>query len=365
MRVFGNDDLPVDKNDLLTPCLLLDIDAVDRNIRKMAGFFANRPCKLRPHVKTHKSPWIAHRQVRAGAVGITCAKLEDARLFVEAGLDHVLIANEVVGARKIRELVGLAKLADIIVCVDQYENAVDLSEAAAQQGIRLKVLVEVDVGLGRCGVPSGQPAVDLVCRIGRLPGLFFQGLMGYEGGVFIDDEAEKRRIASERANLLVRTKEAVEKSGFPVGIASAGGSNTYQLTGRVPGITEVQAGSYVTMDDWNRRYGIEFEQAISVLSTVTSRPASDRLITDAGIKSLSTDHGFPRIKHEGLEWEAANEEHGRLRALNGSISLQVGEKLEIIPSHGCTTIPLFASYVAVSGGRVVGLLPIVSRGAVY
>lgn len=358
-------DTPVEKYDLLTPCLLLDLDAVERNIQKMARFFRDRPCKLRPHTKTHKSPWIAHQQIRAGAIGITCAKLEDARSFIQAGVDHVLIANQLVGARKLRELTGLARLADIVVCVDNFENAEDLSAAAVQSGTRLKVLVETDVGLGRCGVPPGQPTLDLVCRISQLPGLRFCGLMGYEGGVFLEDENEKERVTQERIDALIGTKELVERSGFQVEIVSAGGTNTYKQTGSAPGITEVQAGSYVTMDDWNTRFGIEFEQAISVLTTVISKPAPERLITDAGLKSVSTDHGLPRVKFEGLILEASNEEHGRLRALNGAVPIRVGDRIEIIPSHGCTTIPLFEKYVAVRGDCIAGELPIVSRGAVY
>lgn len=311
--MFAKPPIGRHKSELTTPCLLLDLDAAESNIARMAAFFEKSSCKVRPHSKTHKSPWIARKQMQAGAIGITCAKVQEAKAFIQAGIDPILIANQVVGRSRIEETAALATIADVTVCIDQFENACELSAAAQRHGVSLQYLIEVDVGLGRCGVPPGNATLDLLCRVSRLPSLAFKGVMGYEGGVFVDDAAEKIRITRERNQALVETAQLLQSKGFRVEIVSAGGSNTFALTGSCPGITEVQAGSYVTMDAWNSRYGIDFRQAISILTTVISRPTAGRVVTDAGIKALSTDHGLPEVvSHPGLAFEALNEEHGRL-----------------------------------------------------
>ena len=232
-----------DKKELLTPCLLLEIDAVDRNIERMASFFAGMDCKLRPHTKTHKLPLIARKQVRAGAIGITCAKVRDAKAFVEAGVEHILIANQVVGAKKIQQWVDMARSAEVIACVDSYENAHQISAVARKNGAVLDVLIEVDVGLGRCGVEPGLPTLEFLQGISKIKGVRFRGLMGFEGGLFIEDEQEKLQVCKQRNQVLVQTSRLIEEHGFEVEIASAGGANTYQVTGKCSGITEIQPGS--------------------------------------------------------------------------------------------------------------------------
>jgi D-serine deaminase-like pyridoxal phosphate-dependent protein len=354
------------KSEIPTPCLLLDVDVVDQNIKKMADFFSNLDCKLRPHAKTHKLPIIAHKQIRAGAIGITCAKLEDAKAFVEAGIGNILIANEIVGNKKIHEMTNLSRFANITVCIDDYENASDISEISQKAGSTIDVLIEVDVGLKRCGVTPGKPTLELLRRISNLKGISFKGLMGYEGGLFILGEEEKRKICNERNQVLIETVELIKKNGFPVENVSAGGSNTYNITGLCPGITDIQVGSYVTMDDWNKKYGLDFGQAITVLTTVISRPERHRVVTDAGVKAISSDHGIPRIiNHEGIVIETLNEEHGKLVLNNPSSEISTGDVLEMIPSHGCTTIPLYNRYIAVKNEYVVGEFRIISGGAVY
>lgn len=354
------------KSELPTPALLLDLDAVERNIEKMAGFFADKACKLRPHAKTHKLPWIAHRQVQAGAIGITCSKLEDAKAFAEAGIRDILISNEVVEHSKILELVNLFHLAHLTVCVDRLDNAEDLSAAALEAGVRLDVLMEVDVGIHRCGVAPGMPALELAQKLSKLPALSFRGLMGYEGGLFMMEEPEKVKTCRERNDRLIETRTLLEKSGFQVPVVSAGGSNTYRITGLRAGITDIQPGSYATMDEWNARHQIDFEQAITVLATVISRPEKERAIIDVGLKALSTDHGIPGILSPlGLEIEALNEEHGKVILKDPVSNISVGDKIEIIPSHGCTTIPLYSHYIGVKGDRTVATLRILSGGATY
>jgi len=349
------------KSEIDTPALLLDMDVAEANIRRMAEFFRGRECKLRPHAKTHKLPRIARRQLEAGAVGITCAKLGEARVFQEAGIGSILIANEIVGVTKIRALVRLMCEGDVTVCVESLENAADLSAAAAEGGVVAPILVEVNVGLNRCGVPPGKPALELVRGISRLPNLRFCGLMGYEGGLFLKNLEEKARRCREANRLLVDTRRLIEGDGFEVQIASAGGSNTFALTGTYPGITDVQVGSYVSMDDHNREYGLDYGQAVTVVATVISRPEPGRAVTDAGMKSLSTDAGLPVCVEPGLTVSALNEEHGHLRVHGREI--RAGDKIEIIPRHGCTTIPLFDRYFILRRDHVESVAEIRARGA--
>jgi len=349
------------KSEIETPALLLYMDIVEENIRRMADFFHGRDCKLRPHMKTHKLPLIARRQLEAGAIGITCAKLGEARIFQEAGINSILIANEVVGPTKIRALVRLMRRGEVIVCIDNLDNAKDLSRAASEIGGKAPVLVEVNVGLNRCGVAPGRPALELVRELSRLENLEFRGLMGYEGGLFLKDMEEKARRCAESNSRLVETRKLIEKDGFRVPIVSAGGSNTYSLTGTYPGITDVQVGSYVTMDDHSREYGMDYGQAVTVLTTVISRPEPGRAVTDAGKKSLSTDEGLPVCVDEGIEVSKLNEEHGHLSVEDRE--LRVGDKIEIIPRHGCTTIPLFDRYFVVRHDQVESVDPMYARGA--
>ena len=349
------------KSEIDTPALLLDLDVAEANIRRMADFFRDKECKLRPHMKTHKLPLLAHKQLEAGAIGITCAKLGEARVFQEAGVQSILIANEVVGETKIRTLVRLMRRGELIVCVDSMDNARDLSEAAGEAGVMAPVLVEVNVGLNRCGVAPGRPALELVREVSGLENLAFRGLMGYEGGVFLKDMEEKARRCREANRLLVDTRRLIENDGYPVEIASAGGSNTYTLSGTYPGITDVQAGSYVTMDDHSREYGMDYGQAVTVLATVISRPEPGRAVFDAGKKSLSTDEGLPVCTDEGIAVARLNEEHGHLSVERPT--LRPGDKIEIIPRHGCTTIPLFDRYFVIRDDRVESVAEMYARGA--
>lgn len=346
------------KSEIETPALLLYLDAVENNIAKMAKRFEGRPCKLRPHMKTHKLPLIAHRQMEAGAVGITCATLSEAKALLEAGVTKVLIANEVVGERKIEKLVHLAGFGDLIVCVDDYENAKAISEAAGRAARKVNVLVEVNVGLNRCGVDPGKPALEFLERIAGLKSLVFRGFMGYEGGLYIEDVEKKAATCRQSNRVLVETKELAERRGYPVEIVSAGGSNTSGLTGLYPGITDIQVGSYVTMDAHNSHYGLDFEQAVTVLATVISRPQKNRAVIDAGKKSLSTDEGLPICTTPGITISKLNEEHGHLGIDRLDHGLRAGDKIEIVPSHGCTTIPLYDRYVAIRNDHVESVLEI-------
>lgn len=349
------------KTEVDTPALLLDMGAVERNISRMAQFFADKECKLRPHVKTHKLPVIAHQQVKAGAVGITCAKLSEAEAFLHSGIWSVLIANQIVTPEKIRKMVSLAQYGDLIVAVDDFDNVRAISDAAGSIGDLMSVIVEVNVGINRCGVLPGQPTLDFVRRILDLDNIVFRGLMGYEGGLFIQDSREKMSKCGNSNQALAETRYLLEENGIPVEICSAGGSNTFTQTGICPGITDVQVGSYVTMDTHNREYGVNFEQAVYVLSTVISRPEQGRAVVDAGRKSISLDCGLPAIDADGLSLYALNEEHGLVTVEESAKDLRIGDKLLLIPSHGCTTIPFYDEYVVVRDDCVESIASIPSR----
>jgi D-serine deaminase-like pyridoxal phosphate-dependent protein len=348
-----------------TPALLIDLPAMERNLARMAAFFADKPAKLRPHAKTHKSPVIAQKQLAAGnAVGITCAKLGEAEVMVEGGIKNVLIANQIVGRQKIARLAALARHAEIMVAVDNPDNVADLAAAARAAGSHIDVLVEVNVGMNRCGVEPGEPALALARVVAESEGLRFLGLQGYEGHLVMNPNPEERREKALAAmGTLVATRRLIESSGLPVQIVSGVGTGTYNVSGNVPGIDEVQAGSYVFMDTKYRSVGIDFECALTVLATVISRPTPTLAITDAGAKVLSYEFGLPELKGiPGGALKRLSEEHGTIVFDAPNDSVKVGDKVELIVSHGCTTINLHDRYFAIRDGRLEAVWPIAARG---
>ena len=352
------------KWDLDTPALCLDLRALDRNITRMADFVREGPTGVRPHSKTHKCPVIAWRQLRAGAVGITCAKLGEAEAMANAGIRDILIANQIIGATKISRLVGLAADSEIMVAVEAVENARQISEAALIAGLRVRTLIEVDTGMGRCGTLPGSETLNLAREMARLPGLRLEGIMGYEGHAVMIPDRERRRATAEAAmGLLIETKDLLESDGIPVPIVSAGGSGTYNITGRFPGVTDIQAGSYATMDARYRTIIPEFEVALTVLAQVIS-VRGDRAVIDAGLKTMTPEFGTPEICNpDGWTLDHQSEEHSTLTGTGGA-ALKPGDRVEIVPSHGCTTINLHDVYHVIDGERLVALWPIAGRGKV-
>ena len=353
------------REDIDTPVLLLDLDIMEQNITAMADLVRRTPVALRPHAKTHKTPIIAHKQLAAGAIGITCAKLGEAAVMVAGGVRDVLIANQIVGRQKIERLVRLARHADLIVAVDDARNVNALSQAAQAAGASLRVLVEVDVGMHRCGVEPGQPALDLAQTVDQAPHLTFAGLMGYEGHlVFVPSLEERAQRVRNDLQALIDTVEFVESNGLPVKIVSSGGTGTAMITSTLPRITEIQAGSYVFMDGrYQTIEGLEFVCTLSMLTTVVIRPAPDRIILDAGMKTISHEFGLPRFKNrDDLELLGLSEEHGTVRLADPSVRLQPGDKLELIPSHGDTTLNIHDAYYCLRNGQVEAIWPIAARG---
>jgi D-serine deaminase-like pyridoxal phosphate-dependent protein len=348
-----------------TPALLLDLDAFDHNLHHMAAFFADKPTSLRPHAKTHKCPEIARRQVQAGAVGITCAKLGEAEVMVEARIEDVLIANEVVGPIKTGRLATLARRAALMVAVDDAANVNELSEACQARGSSLRVLVEIDVGMGRCGVQRSEDALHLAQQILAAPGLVFAGLMGYEGHlVMVPDADERRTRVREAMAPLLEAAERLERNGIATEIVSGGGTGTYDMTGTSAPMTEIQAGSYILMDTTYHRIRPEFRPALTLLSSVVSRPTAERIVTDAGMKVLSKEFGWPQpIEPHGLVVQGLSEEHGKLLAEDPpSVDLAPGDKVRFIPSHCCTTMNLHDCLYVIRDGVLVDIWPIAARG---
>jgi D-serine deaminase-like pyridoxal phosphate-dependent protein len=349
--------------DLDTPALLLDLTLLEANIAKMASFAREAGVHLRPHAKTHKSPRIAALQLAAGAIGVTCQKLGEAEVMAEAGIEGILISNEIVGAQKIDRLMALARRADVMVAVDDARNADDLSRAAVAAGLTLQMLVEVDVGMMRCGVQPGEPALALADHVSDCPGLHFMGLMGYEGHtVSLRDLDQRRQGATASLRQLVDTAELLRQNGLPVPIVSSSGTGTFDIGGGFPGITEIQVGSYATMDADYREVGVPFDCALTVLATVISTPREGVAIIDAGIKTIAPDHGLPKVVGvAGSEVLALSEEHGWI-ILAGPDRLAPGDKVRLIPGHGCTTINLHDRYYVVRDGWVQDIWPVAARG---
>ena len=355
----------IPKEEIDTPALLIDLDVFEANIRTMADFFKTVNADLRPHAKTHKTPIIAHKQLEAGAIGITCAKLGEAEALVHAGIRDVLIANQVVGSQKVARLINLAKNSEIMVAVDDADNVDQLSAAAEAKGATLRVLIEVSTGMGRCGTMPGEPTLALAQHILKSKGLKFEGLMGYEGHTVARPDLIERKIETGKAvELLIDTKHFLEENGVAVGIMSGGGTGTFAITGSYPEMTEIQAGSYVFMDSTYHNVegvGDRFSCSLTLLTTVVSRPEPSRVIVDAGMKVLAKEFGIPQPLAEGLEMRGLSEEHGTMDA-EPTVDLKPSDKLEILPSHCCTTVNLHDRYYGVRNGIVESVWEIAARG---
>lgn len=348
--------------ELDTPTLLLDRAASDRNLAQMAAFFRDRSAKLRPHFKNHKCVTLARRQLALGAVGMTCAKLGEAEVLVEQGLDNVLIANQVIGAIKCERLARLATRATVSVAVDHIEQALAISRAATAVGSIVSLLVEVDIGMGRCGVQPGQPAVELAQRVATLPGARFAGLQAYEGHlVNVVDRVERATRARAAMQQAIATRRLIEAAGLPVTCVSGCSSATYDSTGTLEGVDEVQAGTYATMDRQYQRLAPEFEIALSVLVRVISRPTSNRSVLDVGVKGAGAEFGVPSIRDfpDAQIPVFLAEEHTVVQA---SPDWKIGQVLHLIPSHACTTCNLHRELVVHEDGRVVEVWPIEASG---
>lgn len=348
-----------------TPALLLDLDAAEANLKTMADYFRGRPCKLRPHFKSHKCTTLARRQVELGAVGMTCAKLGEAEVLADAGIKDILIANQVVGPVKMKRLVKLARTCTIRVAVDSDVNVRELSDAASAAGVEIGLLVEVDIGMHRCGVAPGERALELARLIQSLPGVRFDGIQAYEGHLVIQsDRQERERLTRRDMQRAIDTRRLIERAGIEVPILSGGGTGTYDVTGVLDGVDEVQVGSYALMDRCYVTIRLEFKNAMTVLATVISKPEPNRIVLDVGLKGLANEFGPPTVlDRPGDEIPyLASEEHVGVN-LCGRHPAEIGDKLRLIPSHGCTTCNLYREYIVHRNGRIVDVWSIDGAGA--
>jgi D-serine deaminase-like pyridoxal phosphate-dependent protein len=345
-----------------TPALLIDLDALERNIAKMAEFFSHFDASLRPHTKTHKTPQIARKQIEAGAIGVTCAKVGEAEAMVAGGIQDILVANQVVTETKLARLASLARQARLTVAIDDAANLAQMSEVAGKYGATIGVLVEVNIGMDRCGVEPGEPALALARKALGAKGIEFRGLMGYEGhSVMIPVKSDRAVTAGKAIDLLVGTKDYLQSHGVEVAVVSGGGTGTFDMSGPRNGMTEIQAGSYVTMDAKYQSVGMPFEPALTVLTTIISRPTPDRAVADAGMKAVTFEFGVPQpVNQPGLTALKLAEEHTILSVNDGDP--RPGQKIELLPSHGCTTINLHDRYFCLRNGIVECVWEITARG---
>lgn len=352
------------KWDLDTPALLLDLAAMDRNIERMAATFRQAGVGWRPHTKAIKIPAIAHKLLRAGALGITCAKVSEADVMVAGGIRDILIANQVVGEPKIARLVNLLPHADVIVAVDDPTNVEQLDRAARAKGLPLRVVVEVNVGMNRAGVEPAD-VLDLARMVHESAGLHFAGLMGWEGhATSISDQDTKRQAIEHSLQLLTSTADSCRAAGLPVEIISCGGTGTYKFSSLYPGVTEIQAGGGIFGDvRYLDSMQVGHECAMTVLATVTSRPTPTRVITDSGKKTMSSDGAIPRpLLETPVASVGLSAEHAQIQLGAPTASPRVGDKIEFIVGYTDTTTMLHDELYGTRDGKVEVIWPILGRG---
>jgi D-serine deaminase-like pyridoxal phosphate-dependent protein len=353
--------------DLETPVLLVDLDVLDRNIARMRQvIIAEAGIGWRPHTKAIKTPAIAHKLLQAGAHGITCSKLGEAEVMAAAGIRDILIANQVVGNAKIARLVHLLRHADIIVAVDCEAHVKALDAAAQATGTRPRVVVEVNIAMNRAGVEPGEPVVTLAKQIASCRGLRFAGLMGWEGGRLaeIRDPDEKRKQIEAAVGLITASAGRCRTAGLPVEIVSCGGTGTYWITAKLPGVTEVQAGGGIFCDAHYRRdYGVQHEYALTILTTVISRPTATRIICDAGWKAMARFPALPEPLDMG-EVKSLNlsAEHATIELASPRSAPVVGEPVAFVAGYSDSTVFLHDELYGVRKGCLEVIWPILGRG---
>jgi D-serine deaminase-like pyridoxal phosphate-dependent protein len=344
-----------------TPQLLLDLDILDVNLRILMDACRQRGVDLRVHFKSLKCGGLARYLASAGVQRFLCAKLNEAEVLADAGQTDIYIANEIIGSVKLDRLARLAQRARVRVCVDDAENIAEMGGAARAQGVTLGVLVEVDVGMNRCGVEPGEPALELARKVRAESGLSFVGLQGYDGHLqLLSDMKEKKARCLESLEALIETRRLIEKAGIPVEVVTGGGTGTWEFVASFPGVTEIQPGSFLLMDCAYHSVRPEFGCALSILATVISRRAN-RYVLDAGSKAISKDFGTPVIKSNAEDRVLKlSEEHALAETTREAP--RVGERREVFPAHCCATMNLHRQCIAVRKGKVEAVWPIEASG---
>ncbi|MDZ7289260.1 MAG: D-TA family PLP-dependent enzyme [candidate division KSB1 bacterium] len=361
-------------NDLDTPAVLIDLDKLEQNIHCMAAFAKTQRINLRPHIKTHKIPEIAHLQIHAGAVGLTCQKLGEAEIMAAHGVKDIFITYEIVGEHKLNRLARLKHHASVCTAVDSEEVMAPLAARMEQEGLHHGVLIEIDTGLNRCGVLPGESAVRLVQRLQQYPSLEFRGIFTHEGHVYNAGTSEElERRALKAADDMLHTAKLLREHGFPCEVISVGSTPSALIIGKTQGITELRPGNYVFYDRMQLKLGscTEDQIAASVLATVVSRPAPERAIVDAGNKTMGTDNAAEFnntigivVGHPDLIFHYSSEEHGRLTSKTGNTNLKVGDRVRLIPNHACGMMNLHDEVYGIRGDTVETVWRVAARGKV-
>jgi D-serine deaminase-like pyridoxal phosphate-dependent protein len=355
------------KEALDTPALLLDLDVMEGNIARIADACRGSGVAWRPHMKGLKVPALAHKALQAGALGVTCAKLGEAEVMAAAGIRDILIANQIVAPSKIARLAGLRRHADIAVLVDDADNVAALATAARAAGVVLRVLIEVDIGMGRAGLQPGNAVLALAEIIARSDGARLAGVAGWEAHTTqILDQDEKARAIVQAVGLLTGTAAMLRAAGHPVDIVSCGGTGTYPTTVHQKGVTEIQAGGGILSDvRYRTMYHIDHPYALTIMTTVISRPSAHRIICDAGKKAMSADSGEPQpIGIEGSYSLRFSAEHLTLDVETANNLLRVGDTLEFVVGYSDTTVHLHEEMIGTRGGHVEIIWPILGRGKI-
>jgi 3-hydroxy-D-aspartate aldolase len=386
MKVITYNDLDVgydvpalpgmDEADIQTPCLILDLDALERNVRKMGDYARSKGMRHRSHGKMHKSVDVQKlQQALGGAIGVCCQKVSEAEVFARGGIADVLVSNQVTDPAKIRRLANLPKLgARTICCVDDPANVADLSKGATEAGTTIECLVEIDCGAGRCGVTSTEAVVALARAVDAAPGLKFAGLQAYQGAMQHLDSYEERRAKTQVAIDMTRDAvDALKAEGLECDTVGGGGTGSYYFESGSGVYNELQCGSYAFMDadygrildkDGNRIDEGEWENALFLLTTVMSHAKADKAIVDAGLKVQSVDSGLPFVYgRNDVEYVTCSDEHGVVADPDGV--LKVNDKLKLVPGHCDPTCNVHDWYVGVRGGKVETLWPVSARGKAY
>ena len=351
--------------ELDTPSLIVDVGALDHNIATVASFFECKSAKLRPHVEAHRTPAIAHKQLTAGGHvgGIAVSSIGQAEVFVPNGFGDVFVANLVVTPQKITRLCALARQAKIGVAVDSPGNVSDLSDAATANGVTLDVAVYVNTRLGLYGVEAGQPAVDLAKAVVDAPGLDFAGVMTNEGSIFADDPGDAANESLAAVQPLLDTRQDIERAGFEVRVASAGGTSNYQPVGSIDGITEVPAGTYALLDARHAPHLPHLKTAGRVMTTVTSRPEPGYMITDGGQKAIGADTGFPSVDNlPSPTVKGLSAEHGSIYFDAAGADPQLGDKIWCTPWDAATCANLHDYMFAVRNDALEAVWEVSARG---
>lgn len=386
MKDLNFDDLDVgydvpavpgmDEAEIQTPCLILDLDALERNIAKMGAFAASHGMRHRSHGKMHKSVDVQKlQQDLGGACGVCCQKVSEAEVFARGGITDVLVSNQVTDPAKIRRLANLPKLgARTICCVDDMDNVGDLSRGAQAAGTQIECLVEIDCGAGRCGVTSTDQVVALAKAIEAAEGLKFAGLQAYQGAMQHLDLYADRKAKTQIAIDMVRDAvDALAAEGLSCDIVGGGGTGSYYFESASQVFNELQCGSYAFMDadygrildaDGNRIDKGEWENALFILTSVMSHAKADKAIVDAGLKAQSVDSGLPTVfGRDDVEYVKCSDEHGVVMDPKGV--LKINDKLRLVPGHCDPTCNVHDWYVGVRGGKVETLWPVSARGKAY